>query len=269
MLICFIDILINDHHASEVSMKNKKIAFPLIALCLVIATSIFYLSTPGYEAQAEVVQPYLQASNKITVETLGRNMTVFKPTFPKAGLIFYPGGKVAPEAYVPLLHQLADEHLLCVLVSMPFDLAVFDVNAADGLHEQFPEVTHWYMSGHSLGGSMAATYVSKHLKDFDGLILLAAYSTADLSHTNLEVISIYGSNDQVLNRDKYQENLIHLPSDYKEFILEGGNHAYFGTYGEQKGDGKATLTNSQQIEQTVHLLKDYIIAQKKCHETNS
>ena len=239
-------------------MKNKKIVFPLIALCLVIATCIFYLSTQGYEAQAELIQPYLQTSNKVTVETLGSNITVFKPTSPKAGLIFYPGGKVAPDAYVPLLHQLADENLLCILVSMPFDLAVFNVNAADGLKEQFPEVTHWYMGGHSLGGSMAATYVSKHLEDFDGLILLAAYSSADLSHTDLEVISIYGSNDQVLNRDKYQENLSRLPSEYKEFILEGGNHAYFGTYGEQKGDGKATLTSSQQIEQTVHLLTDSI-----------
>ena len=80
---------------------------------------------------------------------------------------------------------------------MPFDLAVLDANAADGLQDYFPEIKHWYMAGHSLGGAMAATYISKHNANFDGLILLAAYSTADLSQTPLKVISIYGSNDQV------------------------------------------------------------------------
>ena len=141
---------------------------------------------------------------------------------------------------------------------MPFDLAVLDANAADGLQGSFPEIKHWYMAGHSLGGAMAATYISNHSTNFDGLILLAAYSTADLSQTPLKVISIYGSNDQVLNREKYQINLVHLPSDYLEYIIEGGNHAYFGMYGLQKGDGMATLTNEVQIKITADFLSSLI-----------
>ena len=31
-------------------------------------------------------------------------------------------------------------------------------------------------------------------------------------------------------------------------IIEGGNHAYFGSYGEQDGDGKANISNAEQIE---------------------
>ncbi len=84
-----------------------------------------------------------------------------------AGLIFYPGGKVEYTAYQPLMAACAERDILCVLVEMPFNLAVFDINAADGIQEQYPEVGHWYIGGHSLGGSMAASYLSKHTEKFD------------------------------------------------------------------------------------------------------
>ena len=101
-------------------------------------------------------------------------------------------------AYAPLMKELAEKDILCVLVKMPFHLAVFDINAADGIREQFPEIKSWYIGGHSLGGSMAASYVSKHTEDFEGLVLLAAYSTEDLSDSGLKVLSVYGSEDGVL-----------------------------------------------------------------------
>ena len=51
------------------------------------------------------------------------------------GFIFYPGGKVEYTAYIPLMHALSEQCILCVLIEMPFNLAVFDVNAADGIQE--------------------------------------------------------------------------------------------------------------------------------------
>ena len=170
---------------------------------------------------------------------------------PVAGLIFYPGGKVEHAAYTPLMEMLASEGILCVLVEMPFRLAVLDVNAADGIPEAFPEVECWYMGGHSLGGSMAASYLASHTEDFDGLILLGAYSTADLSGSGLTVLSVYGSEDGVMNREKYAEYKPNLPEGFTEVIIEGGNHAYFGAYGEQEGDGTATVTPAEQVRETV------------------
>lgn len=237
-------------------MKSKKIKLVLFTLCVLIIGCSFYL-TSGYKA-TDKAHTFLQSTDEVSIKTPSTSLTVFKPAHPKAGIIFYPGGKVEPIAYAPLLHQLAQNDMLCILVSMPFDLAVLDANAADGLQDYFPEIKHWYMAGHSLGGAMAATYISKHNANFDGLILLAAYSTADLSQTPLKVISIYGSNDQVLNREKYQTNLVHLPSDYSEYIIKGGNHAYFGMYGLQKGDGIAALTNEEQIKATVDFLSPLI-----------
>ena len=152
------------------------------------------------------------------------------------------------------MEALASEGILCVLVEMPFRLAVLDMNAAEGIPAAFPEVERWYLGGHSLGGSMAASYLASHTEDFDGLILLGSYSTADLSESGLSVLSVYGSEDGVLNREKYAEYKPNLPEGFTETVIEGGNHAYFGVYGEQEGDGTATVTPAEQLERTVEAI---------------
>lgn len=173
------------------------------------------------------------------------------------GFIFYPGGKVEYTAYEPLMRELASHGVLCVLMKMPFNLAVFDINAADGIKEKFPAVTEWYIGGHSLGGSMAASYLEKHSGTFSGLVLLASYSAANLNKGELSVLSIYGSEDKVLNRKKYESNKKNLPEDLLEIVIEGGNHAFFGTYGQQKGDGEANISNAEQIKKTAEEMARY------------
>ncbi len=187
-------------------------------------------------------------------QTLSKGVTVYRPeseVTPENGFIFYPGGKVEAVAYEPLLKSLASEGMLCVLVEMPFNLAVFDMNAAEGIPEQFPEVTNWYLGGHSLGGSMAASYLADNAAEYEGLILLGSYSTADLSETELSVLSVYGSEDKVLNKENYEECKVNLPAEFAEVVLQGGCHAYFGMYGAQEGDGTPMITQEEQIEKTV------------------
>lgn len=177
----------------------------------------------------------------------------------EVGIIFYPGGKVEYTAYEPLMKSLAAKGLFCVLLKMPYNLAVFGINSASGIYEVYPKIGKWYMMGHSLGGSMAGLYLTDNNDDYDGLVLLASYVTKDLTYTDLDVISIYGSEDKVLNKDKYKKYKSNLPSDLVEIVISGANHAYFGIYGEQKGDGEATITNEEQIRQTADLLEDLIL----------
>ena len=106
------------------------------------------------------------------------------------------------------------------------------------------------MMGHSLGGAMAASFCASHQEEVDNLVLLAAYSTADLSKLDLDVYSFYGSEDHVLNMEKYKECYANLPEDTVETVIDGGNHAYYAHYGEQNGDGTATITRAEQ-QQTV------------------
>ncbi len=178
---------------------------------------------------------------------------VFLPEEAKAGFIFYPGGKVEYTAYAPLMNALAERGILCVLVDMPLNLAVLDMNAADGIAAKFPDVERWAIGGHSLGGAMAANYAAKHGDEIDALVLLAAYSTAALPET-LDVISVYGSQDGVLDMEKYAQYRENLPVTAIETVLEGGNHAQFGSYGPQAGDGIATLPTYEQVRLTVEAI---------------
>ncbi len=141
---------------------------------------------------------------------------------------------------------LADRGFLCVIVPMPFNLAVIDANGADGVQEWFPAVRRWILMGHSLGGVMAAGYLDGHAQSWDGLVLLGAYSTADLSDDGVTVLSIAGDSDGVLNRQAAVDNEKNLGEDARELVIPGGNHAQFGSYGPQDGDGEAALSPEEQ-----------------------
>lgn len=210
-----------------------------------------------YHADPDAVEAFAPAS-EVTQMTMADGTIIFEPKTAETGFIFYPGGKVEHTAYIPLMRACASRGILCVLVEMPFRLAVFDVNAADGIQQQYPQVQQWYIGGHSLGGSMAAAYLEGHTEDFSGLILLGSYSTADLSKTGLDVLSVYGSEDQVMNREKYAENRANLPESTTEIIIEGGCHAYFGMYGHQSGDGMPALTNEEQVNLTAEKIAQLV-----------
>lgn len=231
--------------------KNRKILITFagifLALAILFAACAIYVND-YYPALPEAAEAF--ATTEEVRVTSGEDGMAFVPQNTTTGLIFYPGGKVEFTAYAPLMKALAARGILCVLPEMPFNLAVLDVNAADGIRELYPFIETWYIGGHSLGGSMAASYLEKNAEHFAGLLLLASYSTADLSETGLSALSVYGSEDGVMNREKYAENLPHLPTNCKEIVIEGGNHAGFGVYGAQEGDGTATITVTEQINQT-------------------
>ena len=238
--------------------KRKRIIILIMVVAVLFAACAIYLSD-YYHADMSAIEDMEFASElSVESETWEDGTLVFTPEEAETGLIFYPGGKVEYLAYQPLMQAFAAEGILCVLVEMPFNLAVLDVDAADGIQEEFPEIEEWYIGGHSLGGSMAASYVADHTDEYEGLVLLASYSTAELADSRLNVISIYGSEDEVLNREKYEKNRSNLPADFTEYVIDGGCHAYFGVYGHQEGDGTPTISNQQQIELTAQQLADWI-----------
>ena len=235
-------------------MKKKLSVTILVAFLLILSVGAYV--GDYYHAEDVAWECIENPANRVTVYE-EENMLIFEPQNPTAGFIFYPGGKVAYEAYAPLMNACAKEDMLCVLVEMPANLAVLDMNAADGIQERFTDIDTWYIGGHSLGGSMAASYVAEHAEDYAGLILLASYSTADLTGTDLEVLSIYGTEDKVLNAEKYKEYLVNLPLKFTEVVITGGCHAYFGAYGAQEGDGTPTITREEQTYLTTEMILNF------------
>ena len=238
---------------------KKKLSAVVLVLFLCCLGIVGYFS--DYYRAESIVLEYLITDNKEVQVYEEDKKLIFEPKEATAGFIFYPGGKVAYEAYAPLMSACAKNGMLCVLVEMPGNLAVLDMNAADGIKEQFSDIEKWYIGGHSLGGSMAASYAKKHAEEFAGLILLASYSTADLSQTGLNVLSVYGTEDTVLNMEKYEEYKKNLPIDLKEVVIEGGCHAYFGAYGVQEGDGVPTITREEQTTVTVETIAGFVTVQ--------
>lgn len=245
---------------SPIKKRKRKIVISITIIVVILATLVtacaIYLND-YYRADMQAILKYPFQDN-VAMRVIDENTVAYIPEEAKAGVIFYPGGKVEYTAYAPLLQSCASEGIVCVLIQMPFNLAVLDINAAEGIQEMYPEIDKWYIGGHSLGGSMAATYLADNPEEYEGLILLGSYSTADLSGTDLEVLSLYGSEDKVLNREKYDENKSNLPDDFTEVVIEGGCHAYFGVYGEQEGDGTPTISNEEQIERTVAAIVEFV-----------
>lgn len=239
------------------SKRSKRIAIAiLVFLMILIGFCIVYVND-YYRADSKAIAEY-EVENVVTKKVLKDDTIVYEGEVVNAGLIFYPGGKVEYTAYEPLMKSLASEGVLCMLVRMPFNLAVLDVNAADGLQELYPEIEEWYIGGHSLGGSMAASHLSKNLSEYEGIVLLGSYSTVDLSKTDVDVLSISGSEDKVLNHEKYLEYKENLPDDFAELVVEGGCHAYFGMYGKQEGDGTPEISNAEQINITTEAIMEMI-----------
>lgn len=235
--------------------KNNIFIIAILILISMIIGCVYYLND-FYKADMKNIEKFISDSN-ILIEA-DKEMMIFNAEGATKGFIFYPGGKVEYKSYIPLMNELASKGIFCVLLEMPFNLAVFDINAADGIKERYPQIENWYIGGHSLGGAMAATYVSEHKENFDGLILLGAYSTANLSDSDLEVLSIYGKEDKVMNYEKYNSNKVNMPECFYERIIEGGCHSYFGMYGKQNGDGNPSITSEEQIVSTANMIEELI-----------
>ena len=117
------------------------------------------------------------------------------------------------------------------------------------LLKKFPNIKNWAISGHSLGGVMAAKYASEN-SNIEGLILYASYPQGDeLKDSDIAVTSIYGSVDGVANLEKVKGAKDLLPTSTTFVEIIGGNHAQFGSYGEQSGDNPAEISADEQIEQ--------------------
>ena len=164
----------------------------------------------------------------------------------KATLLFYPGGLVAPQAYLPILGQLSERAEVKVIIAhMPFDLAVLNPDRLDLLEGQNGPV---FIGGHSLGGAMAAEMIRKYPERFAGLLLWAAYpaESNDLSKSQVPVLSVSGSKDGLSTPAEINAAKSLLPESTAYFEIEGANHAQFGHYGKQNGDGSATLSRTEQ-----------------------
>ena len=266
--------------------KFKKFTKWLIVLLLVlVVTGIIAFkiyTTNYYRADLSIIENIEEVLSGKVHSYSDKNGTVFIPEKQeiKAVIVFYPGGKVEYSSYNGLMYELASRGYLCLLTRMPENLAVLKINAVDTLTASYPDFTakvadvDWYIAGHSLGGVAACAHIGNNntiaksstpastssvaKKGYTGVILCASYPTVDLSDTDLRLLSIYGSNDKVLDMEQYEASKKLWPIDSEECVIQGGIHSYFGSYGIQDKDGVPEITNYEQITQTADIIADWV-----------
>jgi hypothetical protein len=234
----------------------KRIVLGLLSVLLLISIGfVVWAETPlGPSPEALTA---LESDANVTV-TSGDFIT-FEPVGvkPTTAFIFYPGGRVDYRSYAAPLHAIAAQGYLVVLVPVRLNLAFFDINAGEPVLTQHPEIKHWVVGGHSLGGVASALFAKDQPK-IEGIVFWASYPADDsLRNSDLKMLSIYGTNDMA-GMAKFDETRPLLVSDAKYVVIDGGNHAQFGDYGPQPGDHEATISRADQQTQVVQVTSDFL-----------
>ena len=228
----------------------------LVSAALLFTAGAVFFGWLGryYRADAAALAA-LSSRDTVTVEKISGGWRFDGPG-EETALIFYPGAKVDPAAYAPLLLRLAEGGADGFLLEMPLKLALLDRDAADRIIGKYA-YAHWVLAGHSLGGVAASDYAAAHPDRVKGLLLLASYPTKELDG-RLSFLSVYGDRDGVLNRESYEKSRVFWPQGAQELVIPGGSHAGFGSYGAQKGDGEAALSAQKQQELTASAVLSWL-----------
>lgn len=228
--------------------------------------AVLLVAVLGGSAYFAIPQPNLPEAGAALTSTatviVGREdgRLVFRPAAgsPTTGLVFYPGGKVDAAAYAPGAAALATRGYLVIIVPMPLNLAVLGIDGATAAMAAHPEIRHWAIGGHSLGGAMAAQYLANHPGAAAGLVFWAAYSATDLSAQALRVLIAYGSLDAGVNSYIGATALANLPPGPTVLRIQSGNHEQMGWYTGQPNDPPATISRVDQQARVVEATADLL-----------
>jgi len=239
---------------------SKKRLFLLIILVVfaVVAASFAYYVSDYYAADSKA-EAALKSTDVYNVTDADNSIT-FTPTQNRSttGIIFYPGGKVQPEAYSVIASKLAAKGYTTIIVKMPFNLAFFGVNSADDVIAKHPEINSWVIMGHSLGGVFASEYAVNHQDKIRGMVYLAAYPSTNASNATFKALSIRGSLDNLTTAQDISNNKNKFPANTVFITIPGGNHYNNGNYGPQAGDNNSTITREEQQNKTVGYILEFL-----------
>ncbi|WP_046213421.1 alpha/beta fold hydrolase [Paenibacillus wulumuqiensis] len=230
----------------------------LIVLLILGGLAAWYLLTP-YGPTGEAEQALTAQQQGVTVHTTENWIEFDAAKSTGNSLIFYPGARVKPESYSLFARDLAAAGHSVYIMKFPFNFAFTKANAADAVISSHPD-EKFIIGGHSLGGVFASRYAVAHTDRIAGVFFLASYpdQNGNLAELGLPVMSITGSEDGVLQKDKYEASRSLLPADTAYYSVQGGNHGQFGSYGEQKGDQPAKVSAEEQRAQTVNALLSWM-----------
>ncbi|GGL01241.1 alpha/beta hydrolase [Salinibacterium xinjiangense] len=239
---------------------RRVLAVTVVVVVLLVVAFLFYSSMVMMGDRTAAVKAW--SNPAVTITSTGHSV-VLEPTGEASGsgLVFIPGAKVDPYAYLYKLAGIVESSGVTVVITKPtLNLAFFDLRPLSLFEADAPDVTRWFVGGHSLGGVRACQLAESPGAGAEvaGLVLFGSYCANNLSDSNLDVLSIGGSEDGLSTPGKIRDASHLLPGQANLVQVDGLNHAGFGDYGTQPGDGTATLTSDQERDAITELLQSVV-----------
>lgn len=194
---------------------------------------------------------------RVVVEP-GEGLVVMKPAGEanETALLYFPGARVSAYAYLWPLLDVAASGTTVVIAQPLMNMALFDPRGLDSFAPAAPGATTWILAGHSLGGVKACLEAAD--ARVSALVLFASYCANDISSLEREVRVVLGGADGVIDLDAVNTAAALLPDSSVVVSIPGANHASFGTYGPQPGDGIATREPSQVRKEITTLVAELL-----------
>lgn len=219
----------------------------LVLLAVLEGASAWLRPFPATDA----ARAALVSDSTVTITESGSWYTFAPSSQATTGLVYSPGARVDVRATAAVLRPLAEAGYVVVVLKEPLGIALTDLGQSAGPIDAHPEITHWAVGGHSLGGVAAARFAEDHPQLVDGLLLHASYPLDDMSGADLAVTSISGSEDGLSTPAKVDASQAKLPADTTYVQVSGAVHAFFADYGAQPGDGTPTTSRADAQDQIV------------------
>lgn len=204
-----------------------------------IAAALVWVNTPLRGERGPALEAWRDPAVSITAED-GRFVMTPTGDANGAGLVFLPGAKVDPSAYLYKLSGLVDAGVTVVVAEVPLGIAFTDTRTTADLTAGVAGVDRWFVGGHSLGGVRACDLAAEAA----GLVLFGSYCATDLAGTAIPVLSIAAEFDGLSTPAKIAAAAPLLPATTRFEVVAGANHAGFGDYGPQARDGTATIDDA-------------------------
>lgn len=233
----------------------KITAVALVALVIAAGVWLWAWGNSRHASPAAEAIAALASDASVAVEE-GRYL-VFRPQAgePRMGVIFYPGANSDVRGYAPVLRRIAAAGYFVVDVPMPLEFAFLAPNRALDVQAAFPEIRHWALVGHSLGGAMAASFAYNHPDAITGLVIWDSFPAPNnsLAAWKRPVWHIHRATPDGAPPSAFTERRPLFPSDSRWVPIPGGIHMYFGAFegGGYTEDWEPSIPREQQHDTAV------------------
>jgi len=230
--------------ATRLRHNWRRVAAVALAVLLLGAAGGTLYFNQGFHGNAGSIEQ-VRTSETVNVEQAhgGYVLSPANASTTGTAVVFYPGARVEPDAYLATFAPIVEHAGVTVYVpDLPLNVGLLGVGTAGEIQQSAPAVDRWYVGGHSLGGVAACRYASNSPERVDGLVLFASYCDQNVSEQELAVLSVTGTRDTVLDRAAYDDARGRLPADAVYREIDGANHSQFGSYSGQRGDEPAAIS---------------------------